>query len=166
MLSNRWHFGKFNRWAALPVSAENLETLKHCCRSAEARSVGDDVESPALVLCGDNARRRLDIARFLARQTHRRLVVVRIPELLRLYFRDADREINHLFDLREKERTLLFFDEADSLLGQRHSVQKKLSYLLARMADHTVPVILSSGIPKISPKVKADLSPQLVMLEQ
>ncbi|MBF0431844.1 MAG: ATP-binding protein [Fibrobacteria bacterium] len=79
----------------------------------------DKVSNLNLLLHGPPGTGKTEFARYVSRELNRKLVVKNASDLLDCYVGESEKHIRDAFREAERERAVLFFDEADSLLAGR-----------------------------------------------
>ena len=62
--------------------------------------------------------------RYLARKLNRNLVVRRASDLINMYVGETEKNIRDAFKEAEENKSILFFDEADSFIGDRKNASR------------------------------------------
>lgn len=91
-------------------------------------------------------------AALLGRNTQREVFRIDLSRVVSRYIDETEKNLNHLFDKAEQKDWVLFFDEADALLGKRTEIKDvhdryatlETNYLLQRMEAYKGLIILSS----------------------
>jgi SpoVK/Ycf46/Vps4 family AAA+-type ATPase len=77
------------------------------------------IKNMNLLLYGPPGTGKTEFAKFVARTMDRRLMVRRASDLLSCYVGETEKLIWRAFSEAEKDKSILFIDEADSMLGTR-----------------------------------------------
>jgi transitional endoplasmic reticulum ATPase len=77
-----------------------------------------------MLLYGPPGTGKTEFAKFVSRATNRRLIVKRASDLQSCYVGMTEKQIRAAFKEAEKDRAILFIDEADSFLGSRENAQR------------------------------------------
>ena len=72
-----------------------------------------------ILLYGAPGTGKTEFARYLARKLNRNLIVKRSSDLKGMFVGETEKKIRDAFAEAEESRSILFFDEADSLIGDR-----------------------------------------------
>lgn len=78
-----------------------------------------EIRNMNILLYGPPGTGKTEFAKFVARQTKRRLIVKRASDLLNCYVGETEKIIKRAFSEAEREKSVLFIDEADSMLWNR-----------------------------------------------
>lgn len=89
-------------------------------------------------------------ASWVGKQVRRKVQYVDLARLTEKYIGETEKNLSVLFDLAEKGKWILFFDEADALFGKRTNVSDshdryanlEVSYFLEQISKHEVPVFI------------------------
>jgi SpoVK/Ycf46/Vps4 family AAA+-type ATPase len=112
-----------------------------------------------LVLSGSTALRRRKSAETLAESLNVELFRVDLSAAVSQYMGETEKNLNDVFDKAEANGAILFFDEADALLGARGTVNDahnrfanaEAAHFLQRIESHNGIVILTTnGKPRIA----------------
>jgi SpoVK/Ycf46/Vps4 family AAA+-type ATPase len=84
------------------------------------------------------------------------LYKVDLANLVSKYIGETEKNLSQVFDAAEASNVVLFFDEADALLGKRSEVSDahdryaniEVAYLLQRLERHNGLVVLATNLPK------------------
>lgn len=126
------------RVPSLPkLPAETLRRLRGVASGATTAAV-----SSTLLLTGSKAS-TIAAAEALARETGRELVRVDLSALVAPQISETEKNLDRLFASVDPSRSILFFEEADALLGQRtnvsdahdHYAGAALSWVLERIGS-------------------------------
>lgn len=106
-----------------------------------------------LVLHGSSALRRRKSAERLAESLRVELFRVDVSAVVSKYIAETEKNLNDVFDKAETSGSILFFDEADALFGDRNIVKDAhdrfanavTDYLLQRIERHHGIVILTTN---------------------
>ena len=130
---------------ALSVEGD-LERVERIARRFDERwkaaRDGDRPESLNVLLYGPPGTGKTEFARRLARTLERKLLVKRASDLLGMYVGETEKKIAAMFRQAEKEKAILFLDEADSLLRDRAGAARsweatQVNELLTQMENFT-----------------------------
>jgi transitional endoplasmic reticulum ATPase len=83
-----------------------------------------EIRNMNLLLFGPPGTGKTEFARFVARKLERNLIVKGASELLSCYVGETEKNIRKAFAEAEREKALLFIDEADSFLGSRENAAR------------------------------------------
>ncbi len=86
-------------------------------------------ETPAiknmnLLLYGPPGTGKTEFAKYVARATNRRLIIRRASDLQSMWLGQTEKNIRAAFSEAEKDKAILFIDEADSFLGSRENAER------------------------------------------
>jgi transitional endoplasmic reticulum ATPase len=82
------------------------------------------IKNMNLLLYGPPGTGKTEFAKFVARSINRRLIVKRASDLQSHYLGMTEKYIHAAFNEAEKDKAILFIDEADSFLGSRENAQR------------------------------------------
>jgi hypothetical protein len=93
-------------------------------------------------------------ASLLGQATGRPVYRIDLAKVVSKYVGETEKNLARLFDHAQQQRWILFFDEADSLFGQRtesrnsndRAANQQVSYLLQRIEDFSGVVILATNL--------------------
>ena len=107
-----------------------------------------------ILLFGPPGTGKTEFAKYVARVTNRRLVVRRASDLLSCWVGETEKIIRRSFQEAEKDRAILFIDEADSMLGMREGAQHSweisfVNEMLTNMETFHGMLICSTNFKKI-----------------
>ena len=124
------------------------------CRVKKAKATSAVV----LVLSGSTVLRRRKSAETLAESLNVELFRVDLSAVVSQYIGETEKNLNDVFDKAESNGAILFFDEADALLGVRGTVNDahnrfanaEAAHFLQRIESHNGIIILTTnGKPRI-----------------
>ena len=109
---------------------------------------------PVALFSGPSGTGKTFAASVLANELGWPLYRVDLGLLVSKYVGETEKNLNALFDAADGQRTILLFDEADSLFGKRGEVKEardryanmEVSHLLSRMERHNGPCILTTNL--------------------
>ncbi|HEX4453352.1 MAG TPA: AAA family ATPase [Kofleriaceae bacterium] len=95
-------------------------------------------------------------ASVIAREIGLELYRIELASVVSKYIGETEKNLQTIFDAARRANVVLFFDEADALLGRRSEVKDahdryaniEVSYLLQKMEEHDGVVILASNLAK------------------
>jgi SpoVK/Ycf46/Vps4 family AAA+-type ATPase len=102
-------------------------------------------KSAPVLLTGKNRTGALVAAQTLARDLKKDLYRVDLRAVISKYVGETEKNLGRIFNAAKKSGAILFFDEADALLGKRTRVKDshdryakiEINYLLQRMEEHS-----------------------------
>jgi SpoVK/Ycf46/Vps4 family AAA+-type ATPase len=77
-----------------------------------------------ILLYGAPGTGKTEFARYLARQLNRKLIIKRSSDLKGMFVGETEKRIRDAFEEAEESKAILFFDEADSLIGDRNRAER------------------------------------------
>jgi len=77
------------------------------------------VRNMNVLLYGPPGTGKTEFAKYIARLTKRRLIVKKASDLLSMYVGESEKTIRRTFEEAERDRAILFIDEADSMFWRR-----------------------------------------------
>lgn len=80
-----------------------------------------DASNLNMLLYGPPGTGKTEFAKFVARRMNRRLIIKRASDLINMYLGETEKLIKKVFTEAEKDKAILFIDEADSLFGNREN---------------------------------------------
>jgi SpoVK/Ycf46/Vps4 family AAA+-type ATPase len=106
-----------------------------------------------IVLYGSTALRREKAAEVVAQELNLHLSRVDLSAVVSKYIGETEKNLNRVFDMAERNGTILFFDEADALFGKRSQVTDAhdryadtgVAHLLQRIENYKGLVILTTN---------------------
>lgn len=130
----------------LALPADRLAPL----RSLVAQRAG------ALLLTGPAGADKTRVAESLAGTLGRGLLRVDLARVVSRYIGETEKNLDRLFATAAATGAVLFFDEADALLGKRSDVKDshdryanvEVNYLLQKIESHRGLVVLASNLPQ------------------
>lgn len=107
-----------------------------------------------LLLYGPPGTGKTEFARYLARKTHRRLLVKRASDLLSMWVGGTEKQIRSAFEEASRDKAILFIDEADSLFWSRESAGRswevtQVNELLTQMENLRGMLICATNLREI-----------------
>ena len=99
---------------------------------------GSFVRNMTVLLYGPPGTGKTEFAKHLARSLGRKLMLKRVSDIQDKYVGETEKNIQRAFAEAEEEGAVLFFDEADSFLGNREGAQRsweisQVNEMLSRM---------------------------------
>jgi transitional endoplasmic reticulum ATPase len=112
------------------------------------------IKNMNMLLYGPPGTGKTEFAKYVARITNRRLVVRRASDLLSCWVGETEKIIRRAFQEAEKDRAILFIDEADSMLGTREGAQHSweisfVNEMLTNMETFHGMLICSTNFKKV-----------------
>jgi len=109
-----------------------------------------------ILFAGSSGTGKTMSATVLAREIGLELYRIDISSIVSKYIGETEKNLQRIFDAARSANVILFFDEADALLGRRSEVKDahdryaniEVAYLLQKMEDHDGVVILASNLSK------------------
>ena len=136
-------------------------SLRTLAASLTRQSKGSRLRSPrapqarrVVLFTGPDRAAKVAAAAALARETGREVYRIDLGRVVSKYIGETEKNLSRLFDAAaERERAVLFFDEADALLGKRSEVKDahdryanvETGYLLGRIDAYAGVVILATN---------------------
>ena len=133
-------------WADVDVDDEAMRTLTTATRDLAA--------TPSVIhFVGANRRQRRLAAEAMAHALDRPLLRIDLGAVDSAWIKETEPNLNRIFTAAVGADALLFFDEADALLGKRPEVKdshdrfsaEAVSHLLSRIDDHSAPCIVATN---------------------
>lgn len=81
----------------------------------------EEVRNMNLLLYGPPGTGKTEFAKYIARRINRRLIIRRASDLISCWVGETEKLIHRAFAEAEKDKAVLFIDEADSFLGSREN---------------------------------------------
>jgi SpoVK/Ycf46/Vps4 family AAA+-type ATPase len=112
------------------------------------------IKNMNLLLFGPPGTGKTEFAKFVARTMNRRLMVRRASDLLSCYVGETEKLIRRAFSEAEKDKSILFIDEADSMLGTREGANHSweisfVNEMLTNMETFRGMLICSTNFKKV-----------------
>lgn len=112
------------------------------------------VRNMNLLLFGAPGTGKTEFAKFVSRTMNRRLMVRRASDLLSCYVGETEKLIRRAFSEAEKDKAVLFIDEADSMLGSREGANHSweisfVNEMLTNMETFHGMLICSTNFKKV-----------------
>ena len=141
----------------LNIKADMHSTLKLIDRfnltwNGQAESMA--IKNMNLLLFGPPGTGKTEFAKHVARMMNRRLMVRRASDLLSCYVGETEKLIRRAFCEAEKDKSILFIDEADSMLGTREGANHSweisfVNEMLTNMETFHGMLICSTNFKKV-----------------
>ncbi len=117
------------------------------------KSHAGETGGAVIVLYGSTALRREKAAEVVSQELNLHLSRVDLSAVVSKYIGETEKNLNRVFDMAERNGTILFFDEADALFGKRSQVKyghdryadAGVIHLLQRIEKHPGLVILTTN---------------------
>ncbi len=112
------------------------------------------IKNMNLLLYGPPGTGKTEFAKYIARSMNRRLIVKRASDLLNCYVGETEQLIRTAFSEAEKDKAILFIDEADSMLGTREGASHSweisfVNEMLTNMESFYGMLICSTNFKKV-----------------
>ena len=128
------------------------------------------IKNMNILLFGPPGLGKTEFAKYISRRLNRRLIIKNTSDLLSAYVGETEKNLARSFYLAEREKAILFFDEADAILRSRDKAiysweATKVNELLVRMenfqgificATNHFDVLDSASIRRFSLKIQFD----------
>ena len=155
---------KAYRWEDLELEPCQKETLQAICAQVEHQSqVLDDWglrgkypygRCVSALFSGPPGTGKTMAAQVLASVLGLELYKVDLSQVVDKYIGETEKRLRDVFDRAEKSNMILFFDEADALLGKRSEVKEakdkyantEVAYLLQRMEEYSGIVLMATNL--------------------
>jgi hypothetical protein len=152
------------RWDDLVLPEDSLRQLRELCRRVELR---DSVLSSwgrrhrtgsarcvHALFAGSSGTGKTMAAEIIADELGLDLFRISVPNTVSKFIGETEKNLDRIFDAAEDSNAILFFDEADAILGKRSEVRDshdryanlEISYLLQRMEEFDGVSILASNL--------------------
>ncbi len=128
-----------------------LERFNECWSNPHEEML---VRNMNILLYGPPGTGKTEFAKHIARHLNRRLVVKRASDLLSKWVGGSEKNIRQAFQEAEKDKAILFIDEADSFLGDRGAAQhsweiSQVNELLTSMENFRGMLICATNFKQI-----------------
>ena len=133
-------------------------------RSAGTRKLGASSSSGLVAwFAGPSGTGKTMAAEAIARELRTGLYRVKLNQVVSKYIGETEKNLSRIFEVAQRKGAILFFDEADALLGKRSQIKDahdryaniETNYLLAKVEAYRGLVILTSNR-------KVDLDPKIM----
>jgi SpoVK/Ycf46/Vps4 family AAA+-type ATPase len=109
-----------------------------------------------VLFAGSSGTGKTMSAQVIARDIGLDLYRIELASVVSKYIGETEKNLHRIFEAARTANVILFFDEADALLGRRSEVKDahdryaniEVAYLLQKMEDHDGVVILASNLSK------------------
>ena len=109
-----------------------------------------------VLFAGSSGTGKTMSAQVLAREIGLELFRIDLASVVSKYIGETEKNLERIFDAARSANVILFFDEADALLGRRSEIKDahdryaniEVAYLLQKMEEHDGVVILASNLSK------------------
>jgi hypothetical protein len=151
-------------WTDLVLPATVMHRLREVSNAVAARAkvfgdwgFGRRGGSGLMVLfAGSSGTGKTMSASVIAREIGLELYRIELASVVSKYIGETEKNLHRIFDAARRANVMLFFDEADALLGRRSEVKDahdryaniEVAYLLQKMEEHDGVVILASNLAK------------------
>ena len=103
---------------------EVVEIAENFNKSLDSVDKHSNPQSLNILLYGAPGTGKTEFVRYLARKLNRNLVVRRASDLINMYVGETEKNIRDAFKEAEENKSILFFDEADSFIGDRKNASR------------------------------------------
>ncbi|MEJ7598235.1 MAG: AAA family ATPase [Kofleriaceae bacterium] len=151
-------------WADLVLPAAVTRRLRDVSGAVAARAKvfgdwGFGKRSGAglmVMFAGTSGTGKTMSASVIAREIGLELYRIELASIVSKYIGETEKNLHRLFEAARRANVMLFFDEADALLGRRSEVKDahdryaniEVAYLLQKMEEHDGVIILASNLAK------------------
>jgi hypothetical protein len=151
-------------WRDVVLPAAVMQRLRDVSRAVAARTkvfgdwgFGNRGGTGLMVLfAGSSGTGKTLSASVIAREIGLELYRIDLASIVSKYIGETEKNLGRIFDAARRANVMLFFDEADALLGRRSEVKDahdryaniEVAYLLQKMEEHDGVVILASNLAK------------------
>ena len=150
-------------WDDLRLEAPLIATLQAVCAQVEHQGLVLDEwglrrrypygRCVSVLMSGPPGTGKTMTAQVLAAQLGLELYKVDLSQIVDKYIGETEKRLRQVFDQAEKSNMVLFFDEADALLGKRSEVKDakdkyantEVAYLLQRMEEYQGIVLMATN---------------------
>jgi AAA+ superfamily predicted ATPase len=157
---------RVNATASAEISADALVAAAKALREGSVRSSRGENRGLPVLIAGGTAQDRRKAADAAARASGKVLQIVELNALVSKYIGETEKNIDAVFSDAARSGWVLYFDEADALLGKRTGVKDahdryanlEVSYLLKKIEAHPGIAILAANLmPSIDPALRKRL---------
>jgi AAA+ superfamily predicted ATPase len=152
------------KWDDLVLPEDSLRQLRELCRRVDLRDsvlsrwAGRQRTLSArgvhALFAGSSGTGKTMAAEIIADELGLDLFRISLPNTVSKFIGETEKNLDRIFDAAEDSNAILFFDEADSILGKRSEVRDshdryanlEISYLLQRMEEFDGVSILASNL--------------------
>ncbi|UHC17638.1 ATP-binding protein [Methylobacterium currus] len=152
------------RWEDLILPEDALRQLRELCRRVELRDSvlarwgerhrAGSARGVHALFAGSSGTGKTMAAEIVAGELGLDLFRISLPNTVSKYIGETEKNLDRIFDAAEDSNAILFFDEADAILGKRSEVRDshdryanlEISYLLQRMEEFDGVSILASNL--------------------
>ena len=153
-----------HRWTDLVMPAAQLEQLNAICSQARHSSIVYGVwrfedklalgKGLNVLFCGPPGTGKTMAAEVIASDLGVPLLKIDLSQIVSKYIGETEKNLRQLFDQASGANAILFFDEADALLGKRSDVKDahdryantEIAYLLQKMEEYAGIAILATNL--------------------
>ncbi len=153
----------FFRWEDLKLAPDLKKVLREVCLQVEHQGMVLDEwglrrkypygRSVSVLFSGPPGTGKTMAAQVLAAELGLELYKVDLSQIVDKYIGETEKRLKQVFDQAEKSNLILFFDEADALLGKRSEVKDskdkyantEVAYLLQRMEEYQGIAIMATN---------------------
>lgn len=147
-------------WQDLVLPIEQANMLKEFLYWVKHKNTvvdewgGQQTGGPVAMFAGPSGTGKTLAAAVLANDLGWPIFRVDLSSLVSKYIGETEKNIGRLFDAVHGRQAILFFDEADAIMGKRGELKDardryanmEVSYLLARIEDHQGPCIVATNL--------------------
>ena len=153
-----------HRWNDLVLPAAVMQRLQdvRAAVSARAKVFGDwgfgrrGGSGLMALFAGSSGTGKTMSAAVIAREIGLDLYRIELASVVSKYIGETEKNLHRIFEAARRANVILFFDEADAMLGRRSEVKDahdryaniEVAYLLQKMEEHDGVIILASNLAK------------------
>jgi len=155
-ISNRWVQRISPKIALddLTITGSPKRIIQEIIRTIKAEPWHASGKSKLIVFTGSHAKAKTMAAEAMAAQLDADLYRIDLKQLVSKYIGETEKNLAELFDRAKRANSVLFFDEADALFGERTDARAahdryanlETGYLLERIESFNGVVILSTNL--------------------
>ncbi len=151
-------------WEDLNLSQETITKLREICSQFKHRKsisrkwgIGKNLmrdKGLSAIFSGPSGTDKTLAAEVISKELALDLIKINLSSVVSKYVGETEKNLEKLFDKAEREHSILFFNEVDTLLEKRTELKDEheryanleISYLLQRIEEYNGVVILASNL--------------------